>query len=91
MSEYKAISAIMPVRSSQSRRHILVGHKDLEAAHNLSERNGSIILPVLYRLYIVNKNDKIFVLPLIVNLRLDGISTRHGEDISLICDLAETI
>lgn len=55
--------------------------EDLETADNLSKRDGPISLPLLYRLNVINVDDKIFLLALVVDLRLLSISTRHIEEL----------
>lgn len=58
----------------------LVSDEDFETAHHLSERDGSISLPLLHRLNVVNVDDKILLLPLEKDLGLRSVSTRHIEE-----------
>ena len=55
----------------------LVGDEDLEATDNLSERDGSVLLPVLHRLRVVHEDDKILFHALVVYLGLDCVSASH--------------
>jgi hypothetical protein len=56
----------------------LVGNKDLPAAHNLSERNRGVLLPVLDGLCAINQNDEVVLGALVVDLGLGSVSARHG-------------
>ena len=57
----------------------LVGHEDLEAIDDLGKRDGPVLLPALHGFNVVNKDDKVFVLALVVHLSLLGVSARHDD------------
>ena len=55
--------------------------KDLESRDYLSQRDGAIALPFLYRLNVVNVHYEIFLLTLVMDLRLGSVSARHFRDL----------
>ena len=55
----------------------LVRNKDLEAAHDLCQRDGPILGPVLKGLGVIDEDDEVFILALVVNFALSSVSTRH--------------
>lgn len=55
----------------------LVRDEDLETVDDLSERDGSVLLPLLYRLRILGEDDEILFLALVMHLATDGVSTGH--------------
>jgi len=57
---------------------MFVGDEDLEAGHDLSERDGSIALPLLDLLGVVDEDDEVFFLALVEDFGLGGVSSRHG-------------
>ena len=57
---------------------LLVSNKDLEATHNLRERDRSVALPVLNSFGSVHIDHEVFVLALVVDLGLRGISAGHS-------------
>ena len=54
-----------------------MGHKDLESAHDLGERDRAVILPFLHRLDIVDHDDKVFIFALVVDFGLGAGSASH--------------
>ena len=54
-----------------------MGDEYLEAIHHLDEGDRFVCLPVLHGLSVFNKDDKILVLALVVDLRLSTVPTRH--------------
>lgn len=58
---------------------LLVSDKDLEPRDYMSQRDGAVALPFLYRLDVINVNYKILLFALIVDLRLGSVSARHFE------------
>ena len=57
--------------------NVLVCDEYLEPTYDLCQRNCPVIDPVFKGLGIINKDDEVFVLALIVNLGLSGVSSRH--------------
>ena len=51
--------------------------KDLKPAHDLSERDGTITLPFLHSLTILNEDDEVLFFARVVDFRLSCVSTRH--------------
>ena len=56
------------LRGSSQRLDLLVSNEDLEAADNLSQWDGTVVLPVLNSCSIFDEDDEILVLALVVNL-----------------------
>lgn len=54
--------------------------EDLEPVHDLREGDRAVLLPVLDGFDVVDKDDKIFVLPLVVDFGLVNVSAGHGCD-----------
>ena len=54
-----------------------MGHEDLEATHDLCEGDRAVLLPVLNRFGSVNVDHEVFVLAMVVNLGLRGITAGH--------------
>lgn len=60
--------------------NLLMGDEDFKAADNLSQWDGSVILPLLHCFDIIHHDHKIVLFALIVNFRLASISTRHYDE-----------
>lgn len=65
-------------------RYILVRDKDLPAVHDLSKRNGLVLLPVSDCLGGFGKDDKVILLALEVNLGLSCVSSHNGGSLSSV-------
>ena len=59
------------------KRSLLVREENLKAADKVRHGHRLVRLPVLKRLHIVNKDDKVVVLALVVDLVLGGFSASH--------------
>lgn len=71
-------------------RFLLVGNKDLEAAHYLCERDGTIAFPLLHGLNVVNVDHEVVFLALIMDFRLRCVPTRHVLDgAEAFCDYTD--
>lgn len=51
--------------------------EDLEAAHDLGQRDGAIALPLLDGLGVVHHDDEVLFLALVVDLGLGGVAAGH--------------
>lgn len=54
-----------------------MGNKNLEARHDLRERDAAIFLPILYCFLVVHEDHKGVDIALVDDLGLGGISARH--------------
>lgn len=54
--------------------------EDLEARHEVSQGNARVTtLPLLVQVDIINKDDKVILATLVVDLGLDGLAASHDE------------
>lgn len=65
--------------ASTGEAFLLVSDKDLEPRDYMSQRDGAVAFPFLYRLDVINVYYKILLFALIVDLRLGSVSARHFE------------
>lgn len=56
---------------------VLMRYENLEARHNLSERDRTILLPVLNRGNVVDHNDEVIFFALVMDLGLGCVAAGH--------------
>lgn len=59
----------------------LVGDEDLPAVHDLCQRDGAVLLPVLDGLLGVDEDDKVVLLALVVDLGLNSLAAGSHCDV----------
>ena len=60
-----------------------MSNKDFKAADDLCEWNRAVILPVLDSFDVVDVDNKVFLLPLVVDFRLRSVSARHVDGVKI--------
>jgi hypothetical protein len=60
-------------------QNLLVRDEDLERGHNLGQRYGLVVQPLLVVLSAVQEDEEVLILALVVNLDLSCFSTSHFD------------